>query len=234
MIQLAFWISCLHSVSLTPFPYQLNSDSSVVVKNESKAPNTGLSHRFECFYSSDSRAVYSITLCADIPDNNDPARINLGREPGHVFIILSKTDTVSKCSVNQVFGFYPRRPASSLIFKRVHGVIFDNQCREYNASVYKKLTVEEFHIVLDKSVMLSKKKYNLNKYNCYDYALEVFNSIPGIEKLPVTHVKFPFILGRGGSPCGLYRDLSRLRQIGSSWAPYIRFGLFESPESCSN
>jgi len=216
------------------FPDQSNYDSSLAIKNANKTANTGLSHRFECFYSADSRAVYSITLCADLPDNTDPTRVNLGKEPGHVFIILSKTDSISGGSINQVFGFYPRRPASSLIFKRVHGVIFDNQCREYNASVYKKLTANEFQIILERSVMLAKKKYNLNKYNCYDYAIEVFNSVPGIEKLPVTHVKFPFILGHGGSPCGLYKDLMQLKENASAWAPYIRFGLFESPQSCSN
>jgi len=54
------------------------------------------------------------------------------------------------------------------------------------------------------------KKYNLNKYNCYDYALELYNSIPGTEALPTLKVKFPFKFGRGGSPCGLYKVLKEL------------------------
>ena len=59
-----------------------------------------------------------------------------------------------------------------------------NDDREYNASLEKKLTMEEFVLVLEKCKELSKKKYDLKKFNCYEYALEVFNSLPGIERLP--------------------------------------------------
>jgi hypothetical protein len=126
------------------------------------------------------------------------------------------------------FGFYPRVPVTCL-FKRVRSKIMDNSNREYNASLEKKLTMEEFALLMEKCKELSKKKYDLKKFNCYEYALEVFNSLPGIEKLPVSNVKFPFILGRGGSPCGLYRDLKNLVSGGSSWMPFIRFGVFRSP-----
>jgi len=209
-------------------------DSAGITKHVTKAEKNSLLNRFKCFYPENDNAIYSITLCADIPDNNHPDHVNLGEEPGHVFIILSKTDTsTGGVSIYQSFGFYPHRPVSCLIFKKVRGVIIDNQRREYNASVYKILSAQEFQLVQQKSAKLAKKKYSLNKYNCYDYAIEVFNSIPGIEKMPVSRIKFPFIFGKGGSPCCLYRDLQRLRQGGSSWAQFIQFGMFKSPPSCS-
>ena len=169
-------------------------------------------------------------MCAEIPDNQDPRRIHVKKEPGHVFLILSKTDTVSGSKpVYRVFGFYPRRPASSILFKNVNCLILDNGDREYNAFLHKELTAGEFSRILDAAIVFSRRKYNLNKYNCYDYALDVFNSLPGIEKLPVTHVKFPFILGHGSSPCGLYLDLRKLKENCSAWVPNIEFGIFQSP-----
>jgi hypothetical protein len=119
--------------------------------------------------------------------------------------------------------------AVTFLVKKVRSKILDNSNREYDASVEKKLTADEFAFILEKCKELSKKKYNLKKYNCYEYVLEVFNSLPGIEKLPVTKVKYPFIFGRGGSPCGLYSDLKKLFSAGSSWAAFIRFGTFKSP-----
>ena len=109
--------------------------------------------------------------------------------------------------------------------------MLDNGEREYNAVVKKELTAGEFGLILQKAKELTAKKYNINKYNCYDYALEVFNSLPGIEQIPVRHVKFPLIFGRGGSPCGLYRDLEKLKAAGSVWAPVIKFGVFKAPAS---
>lgn len=191
-----------------------------------------LAMRFECFRSAGTAIHYTITLCGDIPDNLHPERVSIKKEPGHVFLILAKQDS-GRAPVCQVFGFYPRRPASSLIFKNVHCVILDNGEREYNVSVCRELTATEFEAAMDAALRLSAKRYNINKYNCYDYALGVFNSLPGIEPIPVSHVKFPFIFGSGGSPCALYRDLKRLSDSGSTWAPYIRFGIFRSPASSS-
>jgi hypothetical protein len=191
-----------------------------------------LTQRLNCFNPLEPAAGYSISLCADLPDNNHPDKVYVKKETGHVFLILKKTDPdIADSSMAQVFGFYPVRPVSSIIFKNVRCEMLDNGNREYNAVISKELTAKEFALILQKAKELTAKKYNINKYNCYDYALNVFNSIPGIEKLPVTHVKFPFIFGRGGSPCGLYRDLEKLKVAGSTWAPFIQFGVFTSPAS---
>ncbi len=180
------------------------------------------------FYPLQPDAAYTVTICADLPDNNNPEKVYKKKEPGHVFLILTKQSASYENIITASFGFYPRVPVTCL-FKKVRSRIMDNSNREYNASLEKKLTMKEFVLVMDKCKELSKKKYDLKKFNCYEYALEVFNSLPGIEKLPVSNVRFPFILGRGGSPCGLYRDLKNLVSGGSSWTPFIRFGLFRSP-----
>lgn len=182
------------------------------------------------FFPLESNADYAVTLCADLPDNNNPKCVYKKKAPGHVFLILTKHDLLTGNILTISFGFYPRVPVTCL-FKKVRSKIMDNSNREYNASIEKKLTKEEFELVIEKCKELSKRKYNLKKFNCYEYALGVFNSLPGIEKLPVSNVKFPFILGRGGSPCGLYRDFKKLVLTDSPWAPFIRFGVFKSPVS---
>ncbi len=187
----------------------------------------------QVFYPMQNNASHSITICADLPVNNDPACVFKKGEPGHVFIILSKQDALTGKSITRSFGFYPRVPATCII-KQGRSQIIDNSNREYDASIQKILSPEDFELILDKCKEFAKKKYNLKKYNCYDYVVDVFNSIPGIEKLPVTYVKFPFIFGKGGSPCGLYSDLKKLASNGSGWAPYISFGLFKSPASNNN
>ncbi|MFI5155265.1 MAG: hypothetical protein ACHQEM_03730 [Chitinophagales bacterium] len=176
--------------------------------------------------------VYLITLCGDLPDDHDPDRIHVKDEPGHTFLILEKRNrNTSSPPIIKVFGFYPHRPASCLIFRNVCGEIMDNSGREYDVSLSTEISAKDFALILQKSQELSRRKYNLNKYNCYDYAVAIFNSLPGIEKLPLTHVKFPSIFGSGGSPCGLFRDLEKLKNEGSVWASHIHFGIFYAPSS---
>ena len=222
----AFLLAILEMPSVYSHNISANKDSTHVTKNKKIQP-LNIQERLQVFYPVDS-ADYSVTVCADVPDNNNPKRVYVKGEPGHVFLILTKRNPLSAEIITRSFGFYPRVPVSSLI-KQVRSRILDNSNREYDASIEKKVTPVDFALLLQKCIELSKKKYNLNKYNCYGYVLEVFNSLPGIEKLPVTNVKFPFIFGKGGSPCGLYKDLKKLISSGSSWAPYIKFGEFKSP-----
>jgi hypothetical protein len=210
----------------------------VPVVNENKPPVAAtsrkidnLAERFSVFHTLKPGEVYSITIAADVPDNDRPHKVYIKREPGHVFVILEQKDTTKGTTVAQVWGFYPVRPVSSILFKNVRCELNDNGKRRYDASITRRLTKAEFDTIRTKAVELAKKKYNINKYNCYDYAIELFNAIPGVEKLPVTHVKFPFIFGRGGSPCGLYRDLKRLKTTNSTLAPFIRMENGRAPVS---
>jgi hypothetical protein len=204
---------------------QVTEDASATLTAAGKK----LMSRFKKFDSIQGEAAYSIALCADIPDNNNPDRVHVKDETGHVFIVLTKIAGID--TVDVVFGFYPRRPASSILFKNVRCEILDNGNRKYDVHIKKDINAEEFDLMIDKSVELTGKKYNLNKYNCYDYALELVNALPGVEKLVPRHIKFPFIFGRGGSPCGLYRDLEKIKNSESSWTPYINFGDFRAPKS---
>jgi len=188
--------------------------------------------RFQSFGELTNSAVYTITLCGDLPDNDHPERVHVKQEPGHVFIIFEKKDSFSTCSF--AFGFYPLNPFASLVFKNVRSKILENYSREYEVSISKTLTPGAFQLLLQKAKELSSKKYDLRKYNCYDFALEVFNSIPNIEKLPLSKTKFPFIFGRGGSPCCLYKDLKTLKEQNGFWKDAIQIGHFKSAVACKD
>lgn len=205
---------------------------------EALAKNTAgrwLLQRFKCFENRHDHNSYFITLCGDVPDNSRPTKVYYRKEPGHVFLVLTMRDTVcTGPSKSLVFGFYPQRPVSSVLFKNVRCEMNDNSNRVYDVQIEKLLSSEEFDVVLENSIVFAQKKYNLNRYNCYDYALDVFNSLPFIEKLPVNKIRFPFIAGKGGSPVCLFRDLKKLKEEGSSWAPYIGFGAYKAPVSYKN
>ncbi len=221
------------SLLQTVFPGVTYTNFSEIITEPKQIPlllkDNGINQRVLCFGAIDPFSSYWITLCADLPDNNKPARIHVKDETGHVFLILTKVLSGDADSIHQVFGFYPHRPASGIIFKNVRSQIIGNGTREYNISVSKKLSPEIFQLVLEQAVISSKHRYNLNKYNCYNYAVDVFNAIPGIEKIPISKVRFPFILGKGGSPCALYKDLIHLKENHSYWSDYIKTGIFLAP-----
>jgi len=175
--------------------------------------------------------VYQVSVAADIPDNSRPGKVYFKKEPGHVFVILEKRDTVTGVSVAQSWGFYPVRPVTCLFLRTVKCEILDNGGRQYDAAITHLLTKAQFDFVKEKAMQLAQKKYNLNKYNCYEYAVELYNAIPGVTALTMTKVKFPFIFGRGGSPCGLYSQLRELSGTSQPAQLKISFGLFRSPVS---
>ena len=166
-----------------------------------------LAERFMLFDELSSQSVYSITIAADVPDNKRPMKVYYKKEPGHVFIILEKKDTVTGNAVSQSWGFYPVRPISSLFVRTVKCELRNNGSREYDAAIKKFISKEEFELIRSKAIALSAKKYNLNRYNCYNYALDLYNALPAVAAIPVEKIRFPFVFGKGGSPCILYKYL---------------------------
>lgn len=206
----------------------ITNETKTTIKN-TKAEN--ILKTLDVFGDLSVNEIYQITIAADVPDNKRPAKVFYKKEPGHVFIILEKKDTITNQSIAKVWGFYPVRPVSTIFFKKTKSVLTDNSKREYNAAITKNISKEDLNTVIIKAAALAEKKYHINQYNCYDYAIEIFNSLPDIEMLPVTHVKFPFIFGKGGSPCGLYADLIKLKSTHSVWASTIRIGNFTAPKN---
>jgi hypothetical protein len=211
----------------------LQSDSEFTSINSSAPPKRpdlhDLHSRFQQFKKGDTSSIYEIKLCADVPYDKNPSKVVYKKEPGHVFLIFSQSVS-DDVSVSQVFGYYPVRPATVIFGKNVKSQVRDNSGRIYNAEISTKVSRELFFALLDSSIILAARKYNLNKFNCYDYGLGIFNRAASTQILPVQYVKFPFIWGRGGSPTGLYAQLKLLEENDSFWAPHIQFGLLKAPQ----
>lgn len=91
----------------------------------------------------DLHEVATIALAVDVPNNLDPTRVWYKKDPGHVFVILERIDTVAQRKQALVWGFYPTHPVSSIFFRRVKSELRNNAGREYNAVIRKKLSTEE-------------------------------------------------------------------------------------------
>lgn len=173
--------------------------------------------------------IYRIRLCADVPDNQHPDRVYYKGEPGHVFLVLERSNNTSQWSESIVWGFYPVKPVSCLLFRKTRSRLVDNSQRSYDASIEKQITKDDFLQIVSQAVWLSKKKYHINRYNCYHYAVELFNLVATGTRLPVNAIKFPFPFGRGGSPCVLYRDLQTLKKENGPLAYMIHMEPGEAP-----
>jgi hypothetical protein len=127
-----------------------------------------------------------------------------------------------------VFGFYPFKGLPTLFDRNVKSIVKDNSGRDYDVQISRSLSADEFNTVLQKSIAYAQHSYHLNKYNCYDYAVLIYNSIAGQDTVPLTTVKYPFIFGRGGSPVSIYNDLKMMQRAGT---PGIEYGHFIAPIS---
>ncbi|MBI1342863.1 MAG: hypothetical protein GC171_08015 [Terrimonas sp.] len=187
--------------------------------------------RFQCFGELDANAQYEVLLCADVPDNDNPSRVIYYGQPGHVFLVLNKIpfpgDTIS-----QSFGLYPLHMFWSLSFHKIRSKIGNNEKREYDIRLSKSLSAWEFARLLEQAVQLSAHKYHIKKYNCMQFALDLFNTVSDIQ-LSANTVRFPFLVGKGGSPCAVYEKLKDLKTTGSPLAESIRIDSLQSPaNSC--
>lgn len=185
--------------------------------------------KLNTFSNASESVIYFLTLAADIPDNNNPGKVHFQKEPGHVFLILTKKDSVSGESQSMVWGFYPRRPVGSLFFKRVKSELRDNGYREYNISITCRLTADGLDSLKSEAVHLSGRKYNLNRFNCYDYAVNLFNAVQKQLNIPVSYMRFPLLLGKGGTPCSLYKDIAELSPSALPAGFTIQTGIFHAP-----
>jgi len=181
------------------------------------------------FNDGNDDAIYKIAIGADVPNNKKPMRVLYQMESGHVFIILQKIHGVD--TINKVFGFYPYPGIPVFLKRNVKSHMKDNSYRQHDVELCKTISKSQFDSALALSVLYSKMKYRLNTFNCYDYAIKIFNAVAGRDTLPIIHVRYPLFFGKGGSPCGFYKYMKQQQESASAWAPYIQFGDLVAPAS---
>jgi hypothetical protein len=155
----------------------------------------------------------------DIPVDSDPKKLlNWETEsPGHTFLQLKKSN--GNKTVVQNIGFYPGQGWKTLLTNApVPGKFVDNAQHEYNASLKMGLSPEDFRSTVDHMLELSKHiKYDIDEYNCTDFALDVFNTRRISNQLVIPRYDIPGGLTANGTntPQGLYNKLVSMQQAGA-------------------
>ncbi|MEO6930110.1 MAG: hypothetical protein ABI151_00705 [Chitinophagaceae bacterium] len=188
-----------------------------------------LKELLKCFDNiPDAGAKYAITLHADLPDNNDPNKLVENFSPGHTFLSFTKTNGSS--SVTQVFGFYPFSGPLTVLNLEVPSLIMDDGGHEFNSSI-AIANVDASHFKAAEKLAgeyADDKDYDLNDFNCTNFALDVFNKArPGNDQIHVPDWRGSLTnLNYGSTPNGLYKVLRRLKNENGKEANNITMGNF--------
>ena len=218
------------TLCVSPALFAQKGSKKVAEQQYIEAVNIKVGKELQQFPQHTDGTTYTIYLCADVPRNSRPSQVAYHQQTGHVFLIFQVIGPLGSDTTSQVFGFYPKRGLPTLVFKSIKSVIKDNSRREYDVYVKKDVDRTMFDSAVNVAISEAARIYHINKYNCYDYALKVFNTLTPHNTVPSTHVRFPFIFGRGGSPVGLYQDLYKLKDL-KDWSGDIAFGNFKAPMS---
>ena len=189
-------------------------------------PAIDINKYLKCFSSiPDDGAICDIQIMTDIPVDKDPGKFFdwTNGSPGHTFLKLTKTN--GSQSMQQNIGFYPVTGWKNILTPAPTDSKFvDNAGHEFNASLSMNLTPEKFQSTLTHILYLSHFiKYDIDDYNCTDFALEIFNYRRGSDKLTIPMYDIPGGMAPTGTatPQGLYIKLKALKESGGADASKI-------------
>jgi hypothetical protein len=173
----------------------------------------------KCFTNvPDNGATCSIEILTDLPVDTEPNTFFNWQtgSPGHTFLQISKTNGTQ--SVVQNIGFYPTSSWKSVLTTApIKGKFVDNGEHEFNAGLKMSVTPDELKKTLSRISHLGKfAKYDIDDYNCTDFALDVFNQTRISNALEIPRYNIPGGMAPYGTntPQGLYNKLKILKQGG--------------------
>jgi hypothetical protein len=172
----------------------------------------------------DAGAICSIEIFADIPVDSDPNKLfNWDTEsPGHSFLQIKKSN--GSQSAVQNIGFYPNKTWKTLLTTApIEGKFVDNSGHEFNASFKMNVSAEHLKSILTEIQSLARFiQYDIDEYNCTDFALDVFNKIR-TNKITIPMYDIPGGTAAGGprTPQGLYNQLKSWKESGHPEAQNI-------------
>lgn len=201
-------------------PEVINSDALLVdyefVENLSPID---VSKFLKCFSTvPDEGSTCSIEIFSDIPVDNNPNKLFnwQTQSPGHTFVQIKKTN--GNQSVMQNIGFYPMHNWKLVLTTApIEGKFVDNGEHEFNASLKMSLTPEDLKKTLDEMSYLSGSiKYDIDEFNCTDFALDVFNASRISNPLEIPKYDIPGGTAPDGSntPQGLFNKLKSMQASG--------------------
>lgn len=182
---------------------------------ESPADPIDIQKLVDCFINvpSNSETKYKVTIHTHLANPNLVTQVYNFTEddPGHSYITMEKTNGSTSRSLT--FGFYPLTDTWITGTKNAVGSSIgmeDSDDRRSDASYTISISEAAFNNMKRIAVAKSSKPYDLNDYNCTDYAIDVFNGALATEnQLVVSDSPIGFT-----TPAGLYARLNQMKSSG--------------------
>ena len=118
----------------------------------------------------------------------------------------------------QNIGFYPTHGWKAILSNApVEGKFVDNSNHEFNATLKMNVTPGEFNKTIQRALELSKYiKYDIDEYNCTDFALDVFNTTRLANPVLIPKYDIPGGMTSNGTntPQGLFSKIKGMQQAG--------------------
>jgi len=193
-------------------------------------PTIDLQKFINCFNAiPDAGATCSIEIFADIPVDTDPNKLFdfTSGSPGHTFVNIRKSN--GSQSVSQNIGFYPKTGWKTVLTNApIDGKFVDNSNHEFNAGLKMSLTPADLTSTLTEILYLKNSKYDIDNYNCTDWALSVFNKTR-TNKLEIPLYDIPGNVPSTGTstPQGLYNKLKQMKTANGPEAANINIDILK-------
>ena len=153
--------------------------------------------------------------------------------PGHTFIQVKKTNGGQ--SVVQNIGFYPKTGwKTGLTNAPLDAKFVDDGMHEFNAGYTKTLSAEEFKSVLTEIRYLKNMQYDIDNYNCTDWALAVFNKQGDGLDIPLYDIPGNLPSSGTSMPQGIYNKLLQMKRDNDLHADKIQIGFQKGYVAYSN
>jgi len=204
-----------------------NADPKVIeYENPETLPDISIYDYMNCFGNiSDEGATCSIEIFSDLPVNGEPNTFFNWQDgsPGHTFLQIKKSNGDE--SIQQNIGFYPNQGWKTVLYTPVASKLVDNGGHKFNASLKMNLTSAQLHSVITEIENLSNSSYDMDQYNCTDFALQVFNTVrPGNElTIPLYVLPGNTSSIKSKTPQGLYQQLMNMLEDGNSESANITY-----------
>ncbi len=171
----------------------VDSFSNIVIEDSPDSPINNIAVFLECF---DISSPAQLTIYVLEP-NPGTGNTHDGNFVGHTFVSLSQGSNTS------VFGFYPTSDWISPLNTSSTSVLGDDGSgnEPYTTSVSSQISGNQLQQIIDISIN-HEGTYNLNTYNCTDFAIEIGN-LGGII-LPESNGSWPGGSGSNPGTLGLY------------------------------
>lgn len=192
----------------------LDETVQIDIENQDDRTAIDIEKFINCFNAiPDAGAICSVEIMADIPVDSDPNKIFdfASKSPGHTFLNIRKSNATQ--SVSQNIGFYPKSGFKTILTNApIDGKFVDNGNHEFNAGFIQNITPEQLHHVLIKMQQDKNMKYDIDNFNCTDWALDVFNAA-GAFQLDVPLYDIPGNYPSSGThmPNGVYNKIREIK-----------------------